>query len=323
METKTEIQQIHYLDFPSDIQKVVKLEDSSIAICLGIDLFLCSPFTQNRPLGGMHNKNFKNSHPIMGVCSMPISSELTYRFFKSITNYCHPFKIQTGIVLFDTDNNFTVIDCPRNLVITKFKFENSYDVVDICSHPDTPCQLAILTASELLIIQIDLNQYTLLRVIPIEGKSISPFLDGFLIDTHHSLRFVAKDSSQVKQYAPHDPFADFRVDHNRVVIVTPSSSGKVRIKVIGGGSYQISVFCEELIWDVAGGLIFVLNDATHITISSIEDVSKNCSLTLKEKLPKTLDMFAGVDRYQKNVVIILFSSRNATTVSVPINLFDS
>lgn len=316
-----EIQQIHLLNFTSDIQKVVKLDDSSIAICLGIDLFLCSPFTQNRPLGGMHNKNFKNSHPIMGVCSMPISSELTHQFFQS--NYRHPFKIQTGIVLFDTDNNFTVIDCPRDLVITKFKYMNSNDVVDICSSPDTPCQLAILTASELQIIKIDLNQYTVLKEIPIEGKTISPFLGGFLIDTHHSLRFLQSESNQLKQYAPHVPFADFRIDNDRVVIVTPSSTDKLRIKVVGGGSYQISVNCQDLIWDVAGGLIFVLNDPIHITISSINDVSKNCLVTLSEKLPKTIDMFAGVDRYKKNVIIILFSLRNATTVSVPIHLFDS
>ena len=312
-----QIQQIHLLNFPTDIQKVVKLEDSSIAICLGIDLFLCSPFTQNRPLGGMHNKNFKNSHPIMGVCSMPISSELTYRFFQ--TNYRHPFKIQTGIVIFDTDNNFTVIDCPRNLVITKFKFDNTDEVIDICSSPDAPCQLAILTASEFLVIQIDLNQYTVLKRVPIDGKSVSPFL----IDTHHSLRFLPNDSNQAKQYAPHVPFADFRVDNDKVVIVTPSSSGKVRIKVVGGGSYQISVHVDDLIWDVAGGLIFVLNNFSQITISSVDDVSKNCVVTLKDKFPKTQDMFASVDRYQKNVILILFTLRNATTISVPINLFDS
>lgn len=323
MEETQQIQQIHLLNFPSDIQKVVKLDDSSIAICLGIDLFLCSPFTQNRPLGGMHNKNFKNSHPIMGVCSMPISSELTYQFFQSISSYHHPFKVQTGIVLYDTDKNFTIIDCPRNLVITKFKFQNNHDVIDICSHPNKPCQLVILTTSELLIIQVDLNKYTVLQEVSIDGKSITPFLDGFLIDTHHSLKFLAGDSNQTKQYAPHVPFADFRVDNNRVVVVTPSSSDKVRIKVVGGGSYQISVLCDDLIWDVAGGLIFVLNDSLHITISSVEDVTKNCTITLEEKLPKTFDMFAGVDRYKKNVILILFSIRNATTVTVPIHLFDS
>ncbi|OHS99168.1 hypothetical protein TRFO_34451 [Tritrichomonas foetus] len=310
----TEVQQIHKLNFTSTIQNVVKVDDTTIAICLGIDLFICSPFTQNRPLGGMHNKNFKNTHPIMGACSMPISSELTMKFFKS--DYRHPYKIQNGLVIFDTGSNFTVIDSPRNLVITKFAFHTS-DVIDICASPNTPCQLAILTSTELIIIKIDLNQYIILKKIPVEGRAISPYLDGFLIDTHHNLKYL--NGTQLKSFAPHAPFADFRIDNDRVIVAYPSNNA-VKFRVVGGEAFRLHNI-GTLIWDTAGGFVFVLHDGIHLSIVSIDDVSRNCLVTLSEKLNKTLEMFAQVDRLKKNIIVIVFSENSATTISVPLTLF--
>ena len=320
-----QVSQIHRLSFTSEIQNVVKIDDSTVAICLGIDLFICSPFTQNRPLGGMHNKNFKNTHPIMGACSMPISSELAMKFFQ--TGYRHPYKIQNGIVIFDTGYNFTVIDSPRNLVIAKFKFITDDEVVDICASPYKPCQLAILTSTELIIIKIDLNEYIVLKKIPVEGKAISPFLNGFLIDTHHALKFLpinsdknSESGSTLKMFAPHVPFADFRIYNERVIVATPSSNDKVKFRVVGGEAFKLSNI-GTLIWDTAGGFIFVLHDSIHLSIISIDDVNRNCVVTLSERLPKTLEMFAQVDRLNKNIVVIIFSNKSAMTVTVPMTIF--
>lgn len=315
-----EVKQVHILDFKSEIKNVIKLENGAMVICLGLDLMICNPFVQNRPLGGMHSKTFKNSVPILGACSMKITSELAYDFFQ--TEYRHPFKIQDGIVIFDSDQNFTVIDLVHNLAIIKFKYLGP-EVDDICSTPHSPCQLAVLTESEIQILQISLNSYSVLQTIDIQGKAISPFMEGYLVDTQHSLRFIKNGTEQMKQYAAHIPFADFRVDNDRVVIASCSANSRedVIFKVTGGGSFTSRILVEELKWDVAGGYIFVLNDSSHITMASIEDVTKNCTITLPEKFPKVEELFAGLDRFQKNVIVMLFSKEQATTVQMPLSLF--
>ncbi|KAH0785292.1 hypothetical protein GPJ56_010703 [Histomonas meleagridis] len=307
-------QETNLLVFEQEVENVVKFDRSVLAIIMGTDIMICSPFEANRPLGGMHNTFYKHMCKIrQASCILVDCSQANI-----LINESHLPKPQPSLICLDESNHFTVFDCPRRLVLSKFLISDVYDIISFCGSNVEPFEIAIITPSRFLVVKVNLDDYSIVKQFNVSATSITPYLDGYLLTTSDGMQLYS-DGKLTDFYPNFPPKSFLKVDDTKIIIATQLKKHNLKFHLVGGKSFGLSQ-CTLQLWDVTCGYIVALHNGAFLSITNIDNNNKTITVKLTKPLEGSKFLFAAPDSKKDAIVVIVFFQKNAITVKVPLAL---
>lgn len=320
---KMDVQITGCMSFPQNVTQIDKFGET-VALVMGNSLMYCSPFTNNREIGGLFNQTYTNSCQITGVAYTRLESKISAQ---TIPNVFDIEYIDDVLLVWDARNMITVICLAHSFASVIFELPIREKCTKIFGS-NVIGFFAMQTPNKFFILEIKQDEIKIKSSVRIMPNSIvKECLQGYLITFGDVVKLYTSGGQRFEDYYSKIPIDDILVDKKNVLFAKCIPEGKKKkkwaIHLQNGVSYCVNI-CNQIYELVDHYFInYTKNDLYIIDMSRYDNHIFIQNVKNSEDHSKYTRMVAGKNEDKNALVIWLINkTKNAMQIEVPLALLE-